>query len=99
VHPAFKWTAAIIAGGGAAGTIQAATVLTRGASAGTTGGLGNPIVSTIELFFSLLLSLLAILLPILALIATVAILLWVFRRIARYVTDRRSALTVDTPSA
>ena len=89
VNPAIKWTAAIIAGGGAAGTIQAATVLTRAVSGGTTAGLGNPIVATIELFFSLLLSLLAILLPIVALIATVAILLAVLRRIARYVAGRR----------
>ena len=94
VHPAFKWTAAIIAGGGAAGTIQAATVLTRAVSGGTTAGLGNPIVATIELFFSLLLSLLAVLLPILALIVTVAILLAVLRRIARFVANRRRGLHV-----
>src|SRR5579864_4751189 len=49
MSPFLKWTLAVIAGGGAAGLVQSATVVTRGASAVTTGGLANPVVSTFEL--------------------------------------------------
>src|SRR5438876_9605685 len=41
--PMLKWTLAIIAGGGAAGLVQGTTVLARGVSTATTGGLGNPL--------------------------------------------------------
>lgn len=66
MSPFLQWSTAIIAGGGIAGTIQGTTVFARGASTATTGGLGNPIVSTLELLMSLALSLLAIFVPILA---------------------------------
>ena len=38
----------LIARGGAAGAVQAATVVTRASSTITTGGLGNPIVASVE---------------------------------------------------
>lgn len=66
LDPMFKWTLALIAGGGIAGTMQALTVGTRKVSLLTTGGLGNPIVSTVELAGSVALTLLAIVLPLLA---------------------------------
>jgi hypothetical protein len=59
-----KWAAALIAGGGSSGLVQAGTVLTRGASTATTGGLGNPLVATIELIGSVLTTIFAVLLPI-----------------------------------
>src|SRR6516162_8707378 len=49
MSPFLKWSLAVIAGGGAAGLVQSATVITRGASTVTTGGLANPLVSTLEL--------------------------------------------------
>jgi hypothetical protein len=64
--PLLKWALAVIAGGGAAGTVQVATTLTRGASTVTTAGLGNPLVATMELGGALTLSLLAIVLPLIA---------------------------------
>jgi hypothetical protein len=66
LDPMLKWTLALIAGGGIAGTVQALTVGTRKVSLLTTGGLGNPLVSTAELAGSVLLTLLAIALPMLA---------------------------------
>ena len=66
IDPMLKWTLALIAGGGIAGTMQALTVGTRKVSLLTTGGLGNPVVSTFELLGSVLLTMLAIVLPILA---------------------------------
>ena len=48
VDPSLQWILATIAGGSSAGVIQLGTVATRAVSTGTTGGLANPIVSTLE---------------------------------------------------
>lgn len=68
MSPFMKWSMAAIAGGGAAGAVQVATVLTRGLSLATSGGLANPIVSTAELGGSLITSLLALFVPILVIV-------------------------------
>jgi hypothetical protein len=65
VSPLLKWTLAIIAGGGVAGMVQGTTVLVRGASGVTTGGLANPVVSTLELAGSIITSILALVAPVL----------------------------------
>ncbi len=77
VSPFLRWTLAAIAGGGAAGMIQASTILARGASTLATGGLGNPVIATAELGGALITSVLSLLAPVLtmALIIVVAILL------------------------
>ena len=79
MSPFLKWTLAAIAGGGAAGLVQGTTVVTRAASTLTTAGLGNPVVSTLELGGALVTSVLAIIMPIAAL-ALVAVLLLIFGR-------------------
>lgn len=66
VSPLMQWSMALIAGGGAAGAVQATTVLVRGTSTAGTGGLANPLVSTAELGGSVVMSVLSIFLPILA---------------------------------
>jgi hypothetical protein len=76
ISPLFKWTLAIIAGGGIAGTIQALTGVTRIASSVTTGGLGNPAVSTVESGSSLTLSAFAIFIPVIAAIVVIVLLVW-----------------------
>ena len=48
VEPWLKWTLAAIAGGGAAAAVQIPSVITRGVSTATTGGLGNHLVATTE---------------------------------------------------
>lgn len=67
VDPWVRWTLAAIAGGGTAGAVQALTVGTRKLSLFTTAGIANPLVSTLELGGSMLMTLLAIVVPILAL--------------------------------
>ncbi|MBK8088221.1 MAG: DUF4126 domain-containing protein [Chitinophagaceae bacterium] len=47
-NPMLKWILAIIAGGGAAGTVQAGTGLLRLFSSKTTAGIGNAVVATGE---------------------------------------------------
>ena len=61
-HPALQWGASIIAGGSVSGTIQIGTVATRAASTATTGGIGNPVVSTLEAGACIVCTILAILL-------------------------------------
>jgi|TARA_B100000678_G_C18162455_1_gene483642 hypothetical protein len=48
MDPWLQWLLGLIAGGGAAAAVQATTVVTRASSSVTTGGLGNPIVSSVE---------------------------------------------------
>jgi len=68
ITPLLKWVLALIGGGGIAGLVQGATVLARIKSTAFTGGLGNPVVSTAELFGSVATSLLALLVPVICVI-------------------------------
>lgn len=76
MSPLLKWTLAIIAGGGAAGTIQALTGITRVTSTVTTGGLGNPAISTVESGSSITLSAIAIFIPLVAAAIVIGLLIW-----------------------
>ena len=64
MDPFLRWTLAIIAGGGAAGAVQTATVVTRAASTASTGGFGNFVVATGELILAVVASFLAVFVPI-----------------------------------
>ncbi len=92
MDPFLQWALAIIAGGGVAGLIQGATVVTRAASSLTTGGVLNPLVATAELGGAVLGSVLSMAAPIfMAVLVTVAILLisvWFSRRKATLVASR-----------
>jgi len=48
MNSALQWGLGLLMGGGTAGIVQGTTVLTRGASTATSGGLGNPVVATAE---------------------------------------------------
>jgi hypothetical protein len=93
--PFLKWSIATIAGGGTAGVIQGVSVLTRAASAATTGGLGNPAVSTVETGGSILLSVLAVLLPLVTLGRVVFLLIWAGKKIHRRCKKRKIPPAVD----
>jgi hypothetical protein len=95
LSPALKWTAAIIAGGGAAGLTQAVTALVRAKSTVMTGGLGNPVVATAEAGGALFISLLALIAPFLALAAVVAVC-WLAVRLVRRLLKRRA---LDSPTS
>jgi Kef-type K+ transport system membrane component KefB len=60
LNPVITWSLAVIAGGGTAAAISTTTPAVRASSTATTGGLGNPVVSTIEAGFSSVLSVLSI---------------------------------------
>jgi Domain of unknown function (DUF4126) len=84
VPPMIKWTLAIIAGGGAAALTQSATTLARGSSTAMTGGLGNPVIATGELFGAAGLSLLAIAAPLIAIGVTAIVCIAAWRLARRF---------------
>ena len=91
--PFLKWGLAVIVGGGVAGTVQGFTSIVRLASTATTGGLGNPAVSTVEAGGSVVMSILAITLPVVAVIAVVVILFFAFRKIHGWLSRRNKLQT------
>lgn len=90
VPPLLKW-AAVLIGGGAAGLAQGASVLTRLKSTALTGGLGNPIVATLELIGAVGVALLAVFVPLLAVSLVVMALGFVARRAGRLLFGRRAS--------
>ncbi len=94
--PLLRWGTAVVAGGGAAGLVQGATVLLRAKSGLLTGGLGNPAVATAELGGAIGLALLALAVPLAALIVTATLIVWVVRRTGRRLIGRRPAVQADS---
>jgi uncharacterized protein DUF4126 len=84
-----KWGIAVIAGGGTAGVVQGTTVLLRLKSVATTGGLGNLLVSMLELSGSFTTAILAVVLPGLCLLLLAAMCVVVFRTSGRLAFGRR----------
>ena len=82
VTPFLRWSLAIIAGGGVAALVQGSSVLVRGLSTASTGGLANPIVSTGELAASVAGTLISIALPTVAVILVFFLLVWIIRKIS-----------------
>jgi len=80
--PLIKWSTAIIAGGGVAAITQGVTTLVRAKSTAFTAGLGNPVVSTIEMIAAVVIALLALIAPLVA-IALVAAFCWFAMRLVR----------------
>ncbi len=78
LNPTVTWALAIIAGGGTATAIKGATTTTRLGSTATTGGLANPVVSTIETGTAVAVSTASVFAPILAVVLVIIILSIVF---------------------
>lgn len=93
MNPFLKWALAVIVGGGVAGTIQGFTSITRIASTATTGGVGNPVVSTVEAGGSIVMSVLAIAVPVLAALAVLVIFFFAVRKIYGWLFKRNRLQT------
>jgi len=90
IPAAVMWPVAVIAGGGVAGLTKGSTALLRAKSGLMTGGLANPVVSTVETVGATGLSVLAIVVPLLCLVAVVALLWWAARKAGRLLFGRRN---------
>jgi hypothetical protein len=88
MSPFLKWTLALIAGGGTAGLVQGTTVAFRAKSSALTGGIGNPLISTLELIGSVITALLAILVPILCLALIGFLCIFIISKAGRLVFGR-----------
>lgn len=88
ISPFLKWTLALIAGGGIAGLVQGTTVALRSKSSLFTGGVGNPVVSTLELAGSIITTLLALLVPVLTIVLIGLLCFFVFRKVGRLIFGR-----------
>jgi hypothetical protein len=74
MSPLMKWSLALIAGGGTAGVIQAASVALRGTSSVATGGTANWAVASGELAASVFTTILSVVLPVVAAVAAVILI-------------------------
>jgi hypothetical protein len=95
--PLLRWSLAIIAGGAAAGMVQGATSLLRLKSTALSGGLANPVVSTLELVGSVVLAVVALMVPLVALLLAVALCVGAFRLAGRILFGRRRKSGPPTP--
>jgi Domain of unknown function (DUF4126) len=94
MSPFLKWSLAIITGGGAAGVIQGGAATLRAVSTGTTGGMANPVFSTLEWIGSLVMTILAVVMPVLAgllVVALIVVAIVVLRRFWGFWRKQRSA--------
>jgi len=84
LDPVLTWSLAIIAGGGTATAIKSAGAASRLTSTATTGGLGNPVVTTVETGTAAVVTAASIFFPILAAVLVIIILsivFWVYRKL------------------
>ncbi|SHJ12384.1 DUF4126 domain-containing protein [Pseudozobellia thermophila] len=78
LDPLVTWCLAIIAGGGTATAIKGAGATSRLASSTTTGGLGNPVISTVETGTAMVVTTASIFMPVLAAVLVIFILVVIF---------------------
>lgn len=78
--PEVRWPIAVIAGGGIAALTKGTAAVIRAKSTALTGGLGNPVVSTVETAGAATVSILAIVAPLICLVGAIAIVVWALRR-------------------
>jgi hypothetical protein len=95
--PLLKWSLAIIAGGAAAGMVQGATGLLRLKSTALSGGLANPVLSTLEVVGSFVMAVVAVMVPVVALLLAVALCVGAFRLAGRILFGRRGKREPPSP--
>jgi len=91
MNPLVQWTLALIAGGGTAGLTKGLMNILRITSTGISGGLTNPILSTIELLSAIALSALAITLPIVAGMIAIGFLIFATQKIWKFFRSKPSS--------
>jgi len=79
LDPLVTWSLAIIAGGGTATAIKGAGATGRLASTATTGGVANPIMSTVETGTAVAVTTASIFAPMIAVVLVIIILFIIFR--------------------
>ncbi|KAA5821476.1 DUF4126 domain-containing protein [Algibacter amylolyticus] len=88
LSPVITWALAIIAGGGTAAAVAGTSSTARFASTVTTGGVANPLVSTVETGTSVVMSVVSIFLPFLAVFLVIVILFIIFKLYKKFKTSK-----------
>ncbi|MBX9785136.1 MAG: DUF4126 domain-containing protein [Chitinophagaceae bacterium] len=83
VSPMLKWILAIIAGGGAAATVQTGTGLLRLASTKTTAGAGNQFVATGENALAVSGTVLSFVAPVVIAVIFLLLIGWIIRKLIK----------------
>jgi hypothetical protein len=96
MHPIARWALAIIAGGGVALTVQGATVVTRAAAAGATGGVASPLVAILEAIGALVVTITTIVIPVLMGILILIVVLLLLRIVIPKFRAIRSARKAES---
>lgn len=96
VSPLIQWTLSIIVGGGTAGIVKAGASAARLTSSTTTGGLGNPIISTAENASSLIISILAFIIPVIIAFVVFLLVIYVIRKFYDF---RKSRMQINSGSS
>jgi hypothetical protein len=99
MSPLLQWSLALIAGGGTAGVFQSTTSVVRMASTATTGGLANPVISTVEAVVAVVLSALSVLMPILAVCLVALGLVLLVRFVRRFRRQPQASVAAPADSA
>lgn len=89
--PALHWFLILVGGAGSAGLVQGATVLLRMKSTAVSGGLANPVFSTLELCGAVTTALLALAAPLLCVTLVILLCAAIFRLVRRIAFGRVGA--------
>ena len=89
-EPMLRWGAALLAGGGVAGTIHLGTGLLRLFSSKTTAGTGNVVLATSENAAAISGSVLSFIIPVVAAILVLALVVWILIKLVGKVFNKRS---------
>ena len=95
VPPVVMWPVAIIAGGGIAGLTKGSTAVVRAKAAALTGGLANPVISTVETVGATGIALLAVVVPLICVVLVGVLLYWSGRKAGRILFGRRAVAAAD----
>jgi hypothetical protein len=90
VPPEIRWPIAVIAGGGIAALTKGTSAVIRAKTAALTGGLGNPVVSSVETAGAATVSIVAIVAPLLCFVGVIVVVVWGLRRLRRITSSRRA---------
>ncbi len=92
-EPLLRWVVALVAGGGAAGTIQMSSTLLRLFSTKATLGTGNPVIATGENVAAVGGSIFSFIAPIIVAAILLVIVLWIlFATIKRFRSGKRQSI-------
>ncbi|UYZ59573.1 DUF4126 domain-containing protein [Hymenobacter latericus] len=98
LNPVLRWGLGVLVGGGTAGIIQTGTAVLRAGSTAATGGLGNPVLATIENTLAVVGSVLGLLLPLLVAGAAIAAIVFIGSRLRRLRRRRQANFSAGSPN-